>query len=227
MPHHRPNPRQHRPAAALDPRHVTIIQPTPVAAPPTPGLLSRPVIILERTPCHRPRSTIGSPMASRLETLSCINTWVVEDEMGGVIFPSHQVVRHRVAVMLGLSRIKWEVSCAQSIGGKDHWIVNNSLDCEHMHKNTGSSSGIYGINMMASFPTKTSPNPSPSPDPGPTKCSVLPPTLKDPPVVAPGVPWDSAFPGAPVNWIMQFAPAITVLVAPMTILYVTRLGGVA
>ncbi|XP_044974656.1 low-temperature-induced cysteine proteinase-like isoform X1 [Hordeum vulgare subsp. vulgare] len=84
--------------------------------------------------------------------------------------------------MLGLSRIKWEVSCAQSIvlivgygfeGGKDHWIVNNSLDCEHMHKNTGSSSGIYGINMMASFPTKTSPNPSPSPDPGPTKCSVF------------------------------------------------------
>lgn len=42
-----------------------------------------------------------------------------------------------------------------------------------MARNSSSSTGICGINMMPSYPTKTSPNPPPSPDPSPTKCSLL------------------------------------------------------
>jgi Granulin len=43
----------------------------------------------------------------------------------------------------------------------------------YMARNTNSSKGICGINMLPSYPTKTSPNPPPSPDPSPTKCSLL------------------------------------------------------
>lgn len=43
----------------------------------------------------------------------------------------------------------------------------------HMLRNSGNSQGICGINMLASYPTKTSPNPPPPPPPGPTKCDLF------------------------------------------------------
>lgn len=43
----------------------------------------------------------------------------------------------------------------------------------YMARNTGDSHGLCGINMLASYPIKTSPNPPPSPTPKPVKCNLF------------------------------------------------------